>query len=146
MKFYSLLLVALLPITAAANFEGRYQGPGQSISHKSGLKRACAEIFLNFQRKTGEVKILEGGYRCENLQASFDPFTMEVRDGKVYIEGEELGTFSENKLEIFFANKAEDFTYHWLLENSESGMSYLEEWTDGGKPALTVRGNLKAMN
>jgi hypothetical protein len=147
MKLFLLLflLLLLVPFTAQAGFQGRFSGTGTSLMHKSGNRRPCEEIFLNFQRGEKELKILEGGYRCGNVQATFDPFILVIRNGRIFADGVDVGTFSENRLDLFFANREEDFTYHWLLEFKGEELSYLEEWTDGGKPALTVQGNLKTV-
>lgn len=130
----------------AATFDGRYQGTGTSLMHKSGNVRPCSEIFLHFKRGPSGVNLLAGGYACEDLQASFPTFFLEIRDGLLYDGKARVGTFTENRLEIFHEDLDENFTYHWLLETKDGGIAYLEEWTDAGAPALTVRGNLSPRN
>lgn len=138
---------AALPATEAPRtFAGRYQGSGTSLMHRSGTVRPCTEIFLHFRRDSTGVALLEGGYSCEDLQASFPAFTLAVRDGQLYDGTTRVGTFTETRLELRHEDREEDFTYHWLLEIKDGKLSYLEEWTDAGAPALTIRGTLAPQN
>lgn len=140
-----IVALLLLPLSASADFQGRYSGPGSSLSHKSGLKRKCSEIFVHLGQTPSQLQIHHGGYKCENLQATLDPFTLDLKNGKIFFEGEELGTFDGKKLDLLYVNRAEDYTYHWVLEESEGSMSYTEEWTDRGSPALTVSGVMQKL-
>lgn len=142
MKTLALALLFFAPNLFAAGFDGRFQGTGTSLMHKTGNVRPCSEIFLQFKRSTSGVNLLAGGYACEDLQASFPTFFLEIRDGKLYDGKALVGTFTEERLEIAYEDADENFTYHWLLELKDGKLNYLEEWTDAGAPALTVRGLL----
>lgn len=139
------LLALLVPTLSFAHFNGRYSGEGSSYSHKSGNKRRCSEIFLHVEKTPSTLEFHHGGYKCENLQATLDPFTLEIRDGKIFFEGSELGTFANDRMEMLYANVEQDYTYRWVLEMQGEEMVYLEEWTSQGSPALTVSGRLKLL-
>lgn len=79
---------------------------------------------------------------CEDLQASFTPFVLTIKDGKIYSDSNPVGTIGENFLDLFYANEDEDYTYHWSLQKNGERLDYLEEWTSGGKPTLSVGGSL----
>jgi hypothetical protein len=139
----ALFLALLLPLTAsAAIFEGKFTGTGVAVMRE---KRKCSEIFLQFERAPTQLKTLEGGYNCEDLDASFDPFTLDVKDGQIFSNGKAVGTLTDSLLDLFYDDKAEGFTYHWRLELKGGALDYREEWVSGGKTELTVTGTLKAI-
>ncbi|MGE3260713.1 MAG: hypothetical protein AB7K68_02930 [Bacteriovoracia bacterium] len=142
----AIVLALFLPITALATFDGRYSGPGTSLMHQSGNRRDCREIFLKLQGGEKALRILEGGYICGDIQASFDPFTLEIREGKIFLEGQSVGTISENDLDLLYKSEEENFTYHWHLQQAGDEINYLEEWASGGAPSLTVQGKLKKIS
>ncbi|MGE3608423.1 MAG: hypothetical protein AB7I27_02455 [Bacteriovoracaceae bacterium] len=123
---------------------GTFSGIGQA-NFASGRKYQCSKIFLNIKIKEDAFYLNEGGYSCGGgLDASFDNFKMTIQDGKLFNKTKQLGTISNEGLEYQIYDPADDSTYHLKLKKiSTNSISYNEEWTVGGKIALTVNGELK---
>ena len=113
--------------------------------HKSGNKRTCSEIFLALEQKEKEFRLFQGGYNCEDLKAQYAPFTLAIREGKVWDGAEEVGTITEDTFILQYYDKEEDYSFRLRLKRNASGLEYLEEWMSEGTPALTISGALDAL-
>jgi hypothetical protein len=122
-------------------FLGSFQGTGVA-TFASGKKYACDEIFLRLEASLHLFRLREGGYDCGLLKASFDPFKMTVRDGKLFDGEKEIGKISDQEIDYQIYDEEDFSTYHLNLKLKETILSYSEEWFDRDKLALTVQGKL----
>ena len=139
----AILFSLFLMFPAQASLTGSFSGAGSSLMHKSGNVRKCSNIFFTIKNTAETFELLEGGYACEDLQASLSPFVLKIKEGKIFSDGQEVGTISDHNLNLLYSDIAEGFTYHWQLEEKSGEIQYLEEWSEAGKPALTIKGLLK---
>lgn len=124
-------------------FSGTFMGSGKAL-FASGKTYQCREIFLQIKSTPSDFKLSEGGYKCEDLEASFDPFRFSIVKGDLVHENRVYGNISQDILEYRMYDGSDDSTYHLKLQRISSyEFSYLEEWFDGDKLALTIQGALK---
>lgn len=126
-------------------FNGHYSGKGQAV-FSSGRSYDCKEIFLSMATTSAEFKLKDGGYKCGDLlHASFDPFRMTVKQGKLYDGSTELGTISDKELNYKIFDPEDGSTYHLNLRYDLEKLQYTEEWHDGEKIALKINGLLSPL-
>ncbi|HLT22944.1 MAG TPA: hypothetical protein VKZ84_05860 [Bacteriovoracaceae bacterium] len=136
-----LLFVMLLLPSMALSFNGKLSGPGNAI-YSSGTELPCSEIFLEMKVTQTSFELIQGGYICGFLQAGFDSFKMDIRNGELWHKDQKLGYISDNKISYQVYDPADGSTYFFNLAKEQSGYRYFEEWDDGSKIALKVFGVL----
>lgn len=123
-------------------FSGQYSGTG-TAAFSSGRTYECREIFLSLETTEELFRLRDGGYKCGDLlHASFDPFRMTIRDGRLFNGADELGTISSDELKYEIFDPEDGSTYKLKLTKEESQIHYYEEWHDGEKIALKINGFL----
>lgn len=134
------ILTFLTLLTATTTFEGK----GLAEFAKSGSMRECSSINLQFNWSSNHFALKGGGYSCEDLTASFDPFVLEFRGNAIISEGKVVGTRGDRFIHIQYENSEEGFTYDWRLEKLPNGyLKYSEKWLEGNALSLTVSGILQ---
>ena len=141
------VLLFLLSLPVYANFSGKFSGTGRAV-FSTGRVYECREIFLDLENTNEKFSLHEGGYRCGDLlHASYDPFFLTIRNGKLFHQETELGSISNKKLTYTIIDLSDGSTFRLTLQkNEENQIHYLEEWHDGEKIALTIKGTLKSLN
>lgn len=139
-----LFLLVLLTSTITHAFTGSFSGQGKAV-FASGRIYECPEIFLRLETSKDLFRLREGGYKCGGLlQASFDPFKLSIRDGKLWNQNDELGSISNREVKYQIYDPEDGSTYFLTLtKNSQGEIHYYEQWHDGEKIALTIKGLLK---
>ena len=141
-RFLAFLFICF-PFQAFASFSGNYSGKGQAVSHPQEKVRACSQIFLSMKTVNKTLSVLQGGYSCGDMQASYPSFSLQIVGTKLVSEGTVVGTYSDSEIDLYKEDKSEGYTFHLQLKKSANTIAYREDWTDGGKPALTILGPLK---
>ncbi len=142
MKQFLAVFLISLPFQAFASFSGNYSGKGQAISHPQEKVRFCSQIFIGMKTANETLTVLQGGYSCGDMEASYPNFTLQIVGAKLVSDGVVVGTYSDSEIDLYKQDKAEGYTFHLRLTKKAKTIVYQEDWTDGGKPALTVKGNL----
>lgn len=141
MRFLFLFLISC-PLWAS--FNGNFSGVGKAI-FASGSKYECSEIFLRLESDQELFRLREGGYSCALLQAAFDSFKMTIKKGELWHDGQRLGSISDQDLSYQIYDPADGSTYNlWLKKINSSHIHYHEQWHDGEKIALTIKGLLES--
>lgn len=123
-------------------FNGQFSGTGKA-SFSSGRTYECKEIFLNLKTSVQEFRLIDGGYKCGDLlHASFDPFRMTIKEGRLFDGNDELGTITEDELKYEIFDPEDGSTYRLKLSREDGQLHYYEEWHDGEKIALKINGFL----
>lgn len=140
-----LFAIVFSPLMAQAALTGRYMGTGTAVFPKSGTTRVCSQIFLDIKQDAKTFTLNSGGYSCEDLSAGIDPYVLQIRAGHVFEGVKDVGTISENRIELFENNPSEGYTFRWTQERTPAGLVYTEEWTDGAELALVIKGVLQPL-
>ena len=136
------ILCFLLTFPAYASFSGSYSGPGRAV-FASGRVYECSEIFLRMAVDSENFRLREGGYICGMLQASFDAYRLTIKDGSLWHKDQLLGQIDEQVMSYEIFDPQDGSTYRLRLhKNGPQEIAYFEEWHDGEKIALTVKGLL----
>lgn len=117
-------------------------GPGVATFPKSGNVYPCEEVFLRYEITQDKFKVSDGGYRCGILNASYDYFTLTIRDGKLFEKNEEVGTISKDEINLSKYDSADDSHFHLRLKFNGKNIDYTETWKENGDDALIVKGTL----
>jgi hypothetical protein len=142
----ALFFLLLISTSVFADFNGSFSGSGEAI-FASGRRYQCSEIFLRLETSAELFRLREGGYKCGGfLNASFDPFKLRIRDGRLYHKDQELGLISEKEMEYQIYDPEDGSTYFLSLKWVDEQLLYSETWHDGKKIALVVRGTLKRIH
>lgn len=127
------------------SFSGQFAGPGVATTPRR--ERSCREIFVDVNLLASTFRMHQGGYVCQDLQATYDAYQMTIVDGDLFSGSQKVGRVTAEALEISYANDAEGFTYGLRLVPTTNGdLSYLETWFEGEKEALRVSGKLARLN
>jgi len=136
----------LMPLhlwAAGVDFSGDFVGKGKATMHPKEKVRNCSEIYFQIRQAEKTLHVVSGGYKCEDLEAEFPAFSVDVVGDKLMSDGVQVGSVTATQFTLHTENADEDFTYTLQLTKTESGIHFQEDWPDGGQPALTVEGALK---
>jgi hypothetical protein len=123
-------------------FNGKFSGTG-TAAYSSGRTYACREIFLSLETNPTLFRLKDGGYKCGDLlHASFDPFRMTIKEGRLFDGNDELGTITDDELKYEIFDPEDGSTYRLKLSMETGKIHYYEEWHDGEKIALKINGLL----
>lgn len=136
-----ILLLTLFSFQALANIDLKLSGPGMA-RFASGKEYDCREIFLDLTITENALILNQGGYICGFLQAGFDSFKMDIRQGELWHEDLYLGTITGTEIRYQVYDPSDDSTYFFSLTKEQDSYTYFEEWHDGEKIALKVKGSL----
>lgn len=126
-------------------FHGNFSGKG-TAAFSSGRTYDCQEIFLSIATTPDMFRLKDGGYKCGDLlHASFDPFRMTIKEGKLFDGSTELGTINADELKYEIFDPEDGSTYRLTLTQEEGQLHYYEEWHDGQKIALKINGHLSPL-
>lgn len=138
------MLKALLLLTPILGFTmtGKFSGKGIA-RYASGREYQCSEIFLSLKQTSDRFYLNDGGYICGFLQAGFDNFKMDIRNGELYHQNQKLGVITEQEIRYSIFDPEDNSTYFFTFTKlDEKKFRYFEEWHDGEKMALKVEGIL----
>lgn len=124
--------------TLAANLTGSWSGPG--VSQTAQSYRECSEVFFRFEESPTQLKILNGGYICQDLQAEYPFSVFEKKDGKLLYKNEIVGSYTKMG---FVLDVPEEF-YRLQVDLVEGELQTQEIWDDS-QSFLKVFGMLKKL-
>ena len=136
------ILLLLTPILSFA-MTGKFSGTGIA-RYASGKVYECSEVFLNIKTTPTRFFLNEGGYICGFLQAGFDNFKMDIKEGKLFHQDQELGSIDGESIKYSIFDPKDWSTYYFSFTKiDEKNYRYFEEWHDGEKIALKIEGILQ---
>lgn len=129
----------------ASTFTGKFIGLGQATMHPKEKVRSCKEIYFQIQQTEKVFHVTSAGYKCQDLQAEFPEFSLAIDGQKLMSDSTQVGTITDSEITLFKEDKDEDFTYTMQLTKTQDGLHFEENWTEAGKPAMTVEGQMKSV-
>lgn len=120
-----ILISFLFSISCLASFTGKWSGEGYYQTPRYVGK--CSEVFMQFELTKDKFSIIDGGYICGELQASYPPSSFKIVDGELLYFGESVGTISEDEINLNYDNGI----YHLRLVKENGQVRFQESWDDG---------------
>ncbi len=120
-----ILFVFLISLSSLAGFSGKWSGEGFYNYNVSDGN--CSEVFMQFKVTSERLYILDGGYICGKIQASYPPSSFKIENGSLFYQNEKVGNITESEIDIRY----EDGIYHLNLKSIEGQIHYREIWDDG---------------
>jgi hypothetical protein len=120
-------------------FDGSWQGTGQAVMKPDSSQakvRNCSDIGFEFGQESGHFKIVSGYYDCEDLKASYGSADFEVRGNSLWYQGQDIGTISNEQLEISVPDPNDGTTFRLTLASRDGDLDYLEEWVSQDNTVL----------
>jgi hypothetical protein len=114
---------------------------------RHALKWQDPHVRRNIFTDDSSPELFSHAPRCEDLSAGYPDFTLEIRNGTLYSENVAVGAINENSMTLAKVDKEDGSTFRLHLEKvPPNRLRYVEEWTENGRPALTVEGLLTGRN
>lgn len=120
-----LIVLFLLSVSTYANFSGRWTASGYFESNRE--EGECKEVFLQIKQTKNKFMILDGGYICGDIQASYPPSQFEVVNNSLIYKDEVVGSISEDIVSIIYL----DGVYKLNLKKEENQIRFRETWLEG---------------
>ncbi|CBW27936.1 putative exported protein [Halobacteriovorax marinus SJ] len=132
------LIAFLLMSSSFAGLTGKWSAGGFfDYNNRSG---ECKEIFMQIKQTDKKLYILDGGYICSDIQASYPPSSFNIVDGALYYFGEKVGEVTENEINLNYENGV----YGLSLKKIGTELIYKESWDDG-EDYLLIEGKLNLL-
>lgn len=119
-----------------------YQGTGTAVFPGRNTY-PCTNVMMNFEITKEKFKLRDGGYDCSPLVATYDYFTLDIKDGKLLDHGTEVGTISEKEITLRKLDPVDDSEFYLSLRFTEEGLTYKETWKESGNEALVITATLQ---
>lgn len=120
-----IILSFLFTFSCLASFTGKWSGEGYYQSPKRIGE--CSEVFMQFEQTKEKLSIIDGGYICGDLQASYPPSSFKIENGSLFYFGENVGTIRNGEINIRY----EDGLFHLNLRKVKDQIIFQENWDDG---------------
>jgi hypothetical protein len=117
-------LLFLFSISSLANFSGKWSARGYFESDRK--EGECKEIFMQFKKTSKKFMILDGGYICGDIQASYPPSSFEIVNNSLIYFGEKVGVISKDLIEINYL----DGVYKLSLKAKDGQVFFNETWQE----------------
>lgn len=124
-----------------ASLAGTWTGNGKA-SISGGVTYNCSVIKAIFSETIGAFEIKEAYQQCGQASGLFNQTIFEYQNGKLLINGNEVGTYNGQEVSIHDSNVEEnrEMSYSWSLLNGK--LNYLEIWSKDGAEELRFEGVL----
>ncbi len=84
--------------------------------------------------------ILDGGYICADIQASYPPSSFDIVDSELFYRNQRVGTITKDKIEISYL----DGVYNLSLNIIDGEILFTESWKDA-EDFLTIESKMKTL-
>jgi hypothetical protein len=131
------------------NFSGDWNGTGQLIG-TNGSKTACSKIRIKIDHQVSTnpqlltVKVYDA--TCGYFGPEWGPYPFEIRDGKVFEDGEETGTLEGNLFKSLQASGGVQYAFNMkLVAGVQPSDDVLRSYygVRNGLGAMVIEGDLK---
>lgn len=118
-----------------------YQGSGTAVFPGRNTYQ-CPTVMLKLEITPKKFKVYEGGYDCSPLVATYDFFSLDIREGKLLDHNEVVGSISDKEITLEKYDPSDDSLFNLRMTFTEAGLDYTETWKQSGKEALVINASL----
>ena len=140
-------ILALALTSAQANpaeFAGHWLGQGTYIF--DGDMTDCSKFELIFNAGNNRFTFASGHRVCGDLDEKYFPVTVDYRDGNIFFNGQKVGSYTDNTMEMGFRMPDGDSFRNWRMTMRRQGdhLMYEESRTMEGEstPLISFAGLL----
>lgn len=117
-------LLFFISLTSLANFTGKWSAQGFYESDRTSGE--CIEVFMQFKQTNISFMILDGGYICGEIQASYPPSKFTIVSDELFYGGEKVGMITKDKIEISYL----EGVYNLNLQRNNGSVHFRELWKE----------------
>lgn len=133
-----IFFVFIFSISIFANFSGKWSAEGFYESNRNDGK--CREVFLQLKQTKNSFKILDGGYICGEIQASYPPSSFDIINNELFYRNEKVGMVTDEDIRISYL----DGVYNLSLSKVDGEILFTESWKEA-EDFLNINAKLKAL-
>jgi hypothetical protein len=119
-----IIIALIFSFGTLANFTGKWTNSGYYESDSSSGE--CKEVFMQFKKTDEAFMILDGGYICGEIQASYPPSKFKIIGEKLFYNGEKVGIINSELIMISYLNNV----YNLSLEIVDDQIFFYEQWKE----------------
>ncbi len=131
-----ILLALVMSFSALANFSGKWSAKGYYESDRR--EGECKEVFMQFKQTESSFEIIEGGYICGDIQASYPPSFFKIVENELYYKNEKVGNITNKAITISYL----EGVYSLDLKKDNGEIVFTESWKEG-EDFLTIYSKLE---
>lgn len=112
--------------TDPSQFKGSWSGTG--VYQKEGSQTFCKTFEMKFDGNRYLMNFLGGGRVCDTHNETFSSVSMAYQNGKLYFNGQVVGSVNGNLLESYFSMpEGNGHTRHWRMSMRKEGNTIVYE-------------------
>ncbi|MEI8346397.1 MAG: hypothetical protein WCG27_02950 [Pseudomonadota bacterium] len=104
----------------AADLSGTWQGPGE-VTFSFGKKMPCSKITIRINHGPHQLMVSSYQARCGLLQPDWGPRPFDLADGKVYEDGEQIGTFDGHLFKTLATATGVQYAFNFKVNDDQNG-------------------------
>jgi hypothetical protein len=134
----------------ASHFGGHWTGAGRIISHNTFFgttQGPCSLIDITIEHLPARLTIARYHAICDNLSPDWGPSVMEIREGNIFEDGEQTGTFDGDILKTLQRSGAVQYAFNLrIAPQSPADAPVLESYygVRNAAGSMVIEGNLNA--
>jgi hypothetical protein len=142
-----ILILAFFPIflraqtqQPIANFSGHWVAQSGALSSTIGIKAQCSNVDIVIEQT--DTQILTKSYKsdCGLWGVHWGPIPQEIRNGKIYEKGVEVGTITSDTLITVSTDGSYKYAYNLRLKKAADGHVVMDSYygTQGAAGAIVT--------
>jgi hypothetical protein len=132
--FFS-LSISTIGFAAVGNFSGHWVANSGKLSSTIGLSADCTKVEIVIEQTETQLLTKLYNAECALFGSKWGPVPQEIRDGKVYEQGELVGTITEDTLMTLSTSGTYQYAYNLRLKKTADGKETLDSYY-GAKGAV----------
>ncbi|MEN0058461.1 MAG: hypothetical protein AAGB31_06475 [Bdellovibrio sp.] len=113
---------------AVANFSGHWIANEGKLTSTVGMSADCTKVEIIIEQTETQIKTRLYDAKCSLFGSKWGPVVQEIRDGKVYEEGVEVGTITEDTMITVSNSGTYQYAYNLRLKTNAQGQIILESY------------------
>lgn len=144
MKNLFVLFVLLFSLNSFADFNGSFKGNGKVFMNNEHVAD-CESLEFNLYQSSNAFGMTKGQANCAGEVIDYDAFELSVENGRLIIEGIDLGTISEKEVNIQFDSQNDEGQNEKVtikFSRSNNGVKFYQE-VKSEATKFVIEGSLK---
>jgi hypothetical protein len=128
---------------AVADFSGHWVADKGTVSSNVGLHSECSAVTIDIEQTSTKLTVKQYKSECALFGSTWGPSEMTLKDGKVFEDGEEVGTISGDTLITISPSGTAAYAFNLKLIKGDDGQSVLESYygVKNGVGAIATEAN-----